>query len=105
MNNRFEELKKFVLKNSIAEESELSRSTIVDTDLYLRGDDGIEFILKYAKHFNVDVSNFMAADYFEAEGGNILFFDKPSELKNLTLGDLEKGILSGKLDERIINSF
>jgi acyl carrier protein len=62
--------------------------------------------------FKVDVSNFMAADYFTGEGVDLvgglirLFTGKNSAsgLKVLTVNDLTKGILAGKLDEEVIAS-
>lgn len=53
----------------------------------------------------------MAADYFSNEGGPILpaiirFLTnrKKRERKVLTVAHLEKGIITGRLDEEVINS-
>jgi len=55
----------------------------------------------------VDVTKFMAADYFDGEGDPILpaVIRIPTGKKNkiLTVGHLEKGILAGRLDEEVIN--
>ena len=42
----------------------LTRNTTVEKDLRITSDDAVEFLLAYAKKFDVDVSHFMAADYF-----------------------------------------
>jgi hypothetical protein len=80
-------------------------------DLRIYGDDSVELLIAHGKEFNVDVSNFMAADYFGPEGDQILpaiirlITGKSAKIyKVLTVAHLEKGILAGKLDEDIINS-
>ncbi len=103
----FEKLKQFTLKESYVTNISLRRDTRLETDLGISGADGVDFIVAYGHFFNVDVSNFKAEDYFEAEGSQ--FLSKISELfigkkethknlKELTLADLETGILIGKLD-------
>ena len=91
----------------------ITLETALENDLGITGDDAVEFIIAYGKEFNVDVSKFMAADYFDAEGYDIVGplirwitrNKKPQkQLKILTLGHLEKGIIAGKLDEEVINS-
>ena len=91
----------------------LTRDVRLYQDLGIYGDDAVSFMLAYGKEFGVDVSNFMAADYFKGEGVNFLgeilkFFSKEKKeepkLKDLTIGDLEKGVIAGKLDEEVINS-
>ncbi len=82
-------------------------------DLGIYGDDAVELLVNYGKRFNVDVSKFMAADYFKGEGGIDLILDglarfltgeiPSSGLKVLTVRDLENGILAGKLDGEVIN--
>lgn len=81
----------------------LERTTKIEYDLGITGDDAIEFMIAYGKEFNVDVSNFMAANYFEPEGMNWLLPKSAISKKELTLGDLEKGIIAGRLDEEIIS--
>lgn len=52
----------------------------------------------------------MAADYFEDDGGIKMpsfvknIFKTSSSKKILTVGHLEKGIIAGQLNEKIINS-
>jgi len=81
-------------------EREIQRSTRIEQDLKLTGDDAIEFIIAFGKEFNVNVSNFMADEFFEAEGIypfqnviNSLFGVKNKNYKKvLTIGDLERAI-------------
>lgn len=64
----FSNLKKFVIKKSCVDDEEITHATRIYNDLGVYGDDAVEFIVAFGKEFNVDVSKFMAADYFEAEG-------------------------------------
>lgn len=112
MEDRFELLRKFIAENTIAEIDNISRNSDLRANLILKGDDAIEFILKYSKHFNVDVSNFMAADYAEPEGDKVLPYiirfitgRQKKKLKKLLVGHLEKGMEFGRLDEDAIASY
>jgi acyl carrier protein len=82
----------------------------LEDDLGVSGDDAVEFIAAFGKEFNVDVSHFMAADYFEPEGDIILLSilrfltgRKKQSKKILTVGHLEKAIVAGRLDEDVIS--
>lgn len=104
------ELNNFIIKQIGVDAEEITDAALIEDDLGVYGDDAIEFIVSYGKMFNVDVSNFMAADYFSAEGDVILpalirlFTGKPkTQKKKLTVGHLEKGITFGRLDEDVIN--
>ena len=105
----FNKLKEFVVNKSGVDDEPINESTRIQEDLGVSGDDAVEFILAYSKEFNVDVTNFMAADYFEDEGGlRIWYFLKGAfgfskKGKILTVGHLEKGIHAGRLDEEVIN--
>jgi hypothetical protein len=81
----------------------VSSSTKIEKDLMLTGDDAVEFIIHYGKLFSVDVSNFKINQYFEPEGMNWLLPKTVPNKKILTVGDLEKGIIAGKLEESVIN--
>jgi acyl carrier protein len=107
----FNNLKDFVIKQSSVDDEEITRETKIEDDLGVSGADAIDFIIAYGKLFNVDVTKFMAADYFSPEGDVILpalirlFTGKPKpSRKVLTVGHLEKGVLAGRLDEEVINS-
>jgi len=82
------------------EKREIQRNTKIEQDLRLTGDDAVEFIVAFGEEFDVDVSNFMADEYFEAEGtfpfqntiNSLLGIKNKSPKKILTIGDLEKAI-------------
>ena len=89
-------------------EEEINANTRMYSDLGVYGDDAVELLVAYAKTFDVDVTHFMAADYFKGEGADILGFMlslfKPAEQaqKELTVGHLQKGIEAKRLDEQVI---
>lgn len=105
-----EELNEFVSQFSGIKKGRITPDARLVKDLGIDGDDGIEILVAYGKKFHVDVSNFMAADYFNPEGDPILPFlirflmGRPGPIKKaLTINHLEKGILAGKLDEEVLN--
>jgi hypothetical protein len=90
---------------------ELNADTKLEYDLGITGDDAVEFLIEYSNKFNVDVSDFNIAMYFMPEGDTVLpaiirFFTRKKALKQkeLTIGDLEKGIVAGNLNEEVINT-
>ena len=102
----FNNLKEFVINQSAVNDQVITRSTQIEDDLGVSGDDAVEFIIAFGKEFNVDISKFMASDYFSSEGDFILpalvrFFTKKKkrERKCFTVGHLEKAVMAGKLDE------
>jgi acyl carrier protein len=110
--SNFEKLRELIVEESGVYDEEVTPDTRLYDDLGIYGDDAFELLVKYGKKFNVDVSKFMAADYFKGDGGINLIDDVvqlftgkiPSTgLKVLTVKDLEKGILAGRLDEDVIN--
>lgn len=107
----FDRLKAFVIKESVVDNEEITRDTQIEDNLGVTGDDAVDFIIAYGKVFNVDVTKFMAANYFNGEGNVILLSllraitgIKKRQNKILTVGHLEKGILAGRLDEEVVNS-
>ena len=100
----FEKIKAFTLDKWFQTDTPWTRETRIEEDLGINGGDGVDFILAYGKHFKVDISNFMAADYFEPEGMNLITPRTIPNKKTLTLGHLEKGVIAGRLDETVINS-
>lgn len=107
----FEKLKGFVIKQSAVEDEEVTRDTQIEDELGVTGDDAVDFMIAYGEAFNVDVTKFMAADYFGAERnvflsevGKWLTGKHKRARKTLTVAHLEKGIIAGKLDEEVINS-
>lgn len=82
---------------------ELNAKTSIEDDLAITGMDAVELIVDFGKRFNVDVSRFMAAEYFASEGSSIFSIWSSKPPKKITLGHLEKAIKAGRLDEEIIN--
>ncbi len=88
----------------------ITRETCIEKDLGISGDDAVEFLLDYAREFNVDITNFKIRRYFTPEGDTFLplilrTFTGKKEYKEqeLTIDDLERGVLAGRLDEEVIN--
>ena len=99
----FEKLKAFVIRHRGKYRFPLERTTTIMTNLGIDGDDAYDFIVAYGEKFQVDITNFMLSNYFNSEGfGFFTAVTDPRPKKKLTLGDLEKGILAGKLNEEII---
>ena len=74
-------------------------------DLGIYGDDAVEFLLAYGTAFQVDISQFMAADYFDGEGmGMLAWFGPVRKRKELTAGHLQQGIAAGRLDEQVLRA-
>jgi Protein of unknown function (DUF1493) len=90
---------------------EITRETSIEKGLKITGDDSDEFLIAFGKEFNVDVSKFPIGDYFGDEGDPILpaiirFLTgkKKRQTKTITIGQLEKAVIAGRLDEEVINS-
>ncbi|WP_207515620.1 DUF1493 family protein [Longitalea luteola] len=112
MNNEiFNKLKSFVVKHAAIDADEVTREAQIEDHLGVTGDDAVDFLLAFGKSFNVDISKFMAAEYFGPERnvflselGKLITGKNKRTRKILTVGHLEKAIISGRLDEEIINS-
>ena len=105
-----QELKKFIINQAGVDEEEVTMQAQIEDDLGVTGDDAVDFIIKYGKTFNVDVSRFMAGDYFGPERSVILSEitnwitgNQKRKRKTLTVEHLEKGVIAGRLDEEITN--
>ncbi len=68
-NSDFNKLKEFIVQQAGVDVHEVTPDARLYEDLGIYGDDAVELLIEYGKKFNVDVSKFMAADYFEGEGG------------------------------------
>ncbi|CAM1344059.1 DUF1493 family protein [Tenacibaculum amylolyticum] len=73
-----------------------TRSTLLENDLGITGDDGCDFIKEYAIVFSVDISEFLPSKYFYPEPSLWRSF-RNIKIQPLTLGDLENGIIQGYL--------
>lgn len=107
----FIKLRSFIVEEVGVKREAIIREASIEDDLGVTGDDAFDFLIAYGKTFDVDVSKFMAADYFNGEGYEILptiirMFTGKEKKQNkiLTVAHLEKGILAGRLDEEVIKS-
>lgn len=77
---------------------ELTPETKIEEDLGITGIEAFYFIEAFREKFDVDISQFQIANYFETEGDwilpNMIYFFRGKKIreKMLTLGDLEKAI-------------
>jgi acyl carrier protein len=94
-------IKVFTQEQAGRDPDDITENTYLEKDLGIYGDDAVEYIIAFGKAFNVDVSKFMAADYFSGEG---ISFSKAQEKKELSITHLIKAIQAGRLDEEVINS-
>lgn len=111
-NEIFEKIKEFTVKQTGVKEKDVTEDASLENDLGIYGDDAVDYIIAFGKKFNVDISKFLAADYFSDEGIDVigpavrLFTGKKEkDKKELTIGHLEKAVIAGRLDEEIINSW
>lgn len=109
INMQLIKLKDFLDDFPTASNKEITMTTTIEKDLRITGTDAVEFIIAYGIHFNVDVSQFKAAKYFDAEGDGLMriitryFFPKKKENK-LTIEHLVNGIINGKLNDSTIKT-
>jgi hypothetical protein len=105
-------IKEFTQEQAGKDPNDIKAGSFLEKDLGIYGDDAMEYVIAFGKKFNVDVSKFMAADYFSPEGGFrlppaiIKFFGgkKKPRQKELTINHLIKSVIAGRLDEEVINS-
>lgn len=102
--NPFSNLKLFIQKEFGIKENRIQLQSRIEEDLRITGLDAVDFIVFFGKKNNVDVSNFMAADYFEPEGMNLLLPRTIPNKKVLTINHLLKAVEAGRLNEYVINN-
>jgi acyl carrier protein len=99
----FEKVKSFLIEKTFITDIQYTSKTNIEEELGVTGDDAVELIIEFGNKFNVDVSKFMLADYFRAEGIDFLgLFKKKKVRKILTLGDLVNSVITGRLDEKTL---
>lgn len=112
MTEFFNRVKQFTSKQQGLDEKDITEDACLEKDLGIYGDDATEYLIAFGKEFNVDVSQFMAADYFSPEGLDFIdsfikFFTGKKKnkqpKKELTIWHLEKAVIAGRLDEDVIN--
>ena len=70
----FGSLKNFVSEEFGIDESRITLSTDLQSDLNIYGDDASEFISLFAKQLNVDIKYFNFDEYFKGEGSSLMEF-------------------------------
>lgn len=99
----FEKLKLLIIKQRGKTKIPLNRNTSLENDLLISGIDAVNLMNKYSQEFEVDLSGFIFSDYFNSEGFSLTnLWHKKESIKELTLGDLEKGIIAKRLDQGVI---
>lgn len=93
------ELEQLIRKHS-AYDQKIYENTSIVRDLNIDNKQAKEFIDAYAKAFNIDISSFHFAKYFYVDNSNST--DRPVR-KELTIADLERGIIVGELNEDVIS--
>ena len=101
----FEKIKELIASKRWEYDFPLTRETTLQGDLKIWGDDAFEFIEAFGREFNVDLTKFEFGKYFKAEGDWILtsifgfiLGKKKQTYVPITLGDLEKAAIEGKLE-------
>ena len=105
-NKDFDELINFIKGYQIFKELKLTRETTLEYDMGISGDDIEQFFYDYSEKFKVDLSDFKPIKYFETDWlTSFLYFirGKKLKIKEITIGDLEKGVIAGKLNDFIIS--
>lgn len=84
---------------------ELFRETSIEGDLKITGDDAYDFMVAFVDKFEINANEFDITKYFEEEGlmlnfrliAKLLRGEKVPKKIPLTLGDLERAIITKKL--------
>jgi len=107
----FEELKDFIATDFGVSKNTIMKSSGLEDDLGIYGDDVVDLLLLYSEKFKVDISEFNVKKYISPEGDTILpalirliTGKKKAKEKNLTVLHLQKGIICGKLNDSVIDS-
>lgn len=103
--SRVAELAAFISEQIGAYDVSITRATLIEDDLGVTGADADELILAFSEKYNVDITEFNFLKYF---------YDEPTildiiglngrKVEPFTVAHLEKAIIAGRLDEKIINS-
>ena len=101
MGSSLNELIAFVRDQAGHHEITISRKTLIEDDLGVTGGDAEDLVVAFGQKFNVEISNFKFQRYFNDEPG---IFNIGRSVEPFTIGDLEKAMIAGRLDEEVINS-
>jgi hypothetical protein len=91
----------------------LLRTTRLQEDLGIKGDDADNFISDFANTFKINTDNIDLSKYFEGHNDDLISFiiklfkrgsgKTPKKQSTLTLGDLENALRIGQLDDKNID--
>ncbi|SEN89366.1 Protein of unknown function [Chitinophaga rupis] len=97
--NILDDLIAFLYRETRGYEVVISEDTEIESDLGVTGDDGEELICKFAKIYNVDITNFYFTKYFYPES---MTSYHSNDVKVLKVRDLLNAVKAGKLNDDII---
>lgn len=100
--NKFSELVALIRDKSGEHEMPITRETLIEDDLGVTGEDAYELIVELSKKYQIDITAFDFAKYFNDEP---YIFLSDRKVAPFTVGHLEKAILAGRLNDEIINSY
>ena len=80
----------------------ITADSLLEDDLGITGEDASELIIAFSKTYKVNIDNFIFSKYFYEEPN--AFISQSSDISPLTVNDLKKAIIAGRLDEEVINS-
>jgi len=98
----FNELVLFIRDQIREYKMPITRDTLIEDDLGVTGDEANELLINFSRKYNVNISNFNFSKYFYDEPG--VFNIQNRKIEPFTVGHLEKAIMVGCLDEKVINS-
>lgn len=81
---------------------DVSPNCYIEKDLDIYGDEAEDFLIKFSKEFNVDITSFNFDEHFNSEVDKISLwlsslFGKEKK-KDLTIYDLKNALIKGKLE-------
>lgn len=97
MDDIFNEIKEFIVKERWKYDFELFPTTSLQDELKIYGDDASEILTKFCAQFGIKTDKFKFEDYFRPEPDWTDFFRKKKTYKKLVLGDLVEAVKSGEL--------
>jgi hypothetical protein len=97
----FPELISYLKEKSGEHNMPIERQTLIEDDLGVTGEDAYDLIVQISKMYQIDITGFDFAKYFNDEP---LIFLSDRMVLPFTVGHLEKAIIAGRLNDEIVNS-
>lgn len=98
----FDNFYQFIKRETDHEIDNYSPNLRIENDFNIYGDEAVDFIIKFSKEFNIDISSFNFNEHFSPEADKISLFIlklfKKVKANNLTINDLKNAIKVGKLE-------